>query len=531
MDKIKNLPAMRLAAFAVAVAIILGLSSAMLSFTASAETTNKDIKTGTFTVTGYYDGYPCISFDNRICLYDIAQCYKTNNYSLCVIPIVVKNNATYFMKMQSTWNCYDVVDMIYDSTNNVVHSTGSIIGVSSLATDGGESYKNYYSSFISNSSSESGISLEYYTYSKNNGWILSRTSEISFYDYKSGSYGTSLSPGDIKFVVVSNEMNFLKELNIKNNWSTLDTIFSDNATFTEAGASSTAEFVTCKSFTCDDGKLPLWFKSFIVDGQQYPLFTYYISDNGNHHRYQLRLSYSSWQSDVINTIFGHIAVGTLSEQQQNFKAFYQFIAGGFVNDGKYDYAKFMVTRDLLNLIRKKPEMMSFDMAFTLNSNAMSFESSETLGNKVYTICLSDYSDIIANYIYRAQIVDMQTSEILDTTYFTSKETYHKGDSGTGVKIYDYGDDSDKMLDDIINNTPSVTPSVDNKFSADGDVIQMENDNYLSGLKIDNIFSVLGQSATSIGAFFQACFNIVPSAILSILLSTLSLLIVLRVLGR
>ena len=33
MEKVKNLPFMRLAAFAVAVAIILGLSSAMLSFT------------------------------------------------------------------------------------------------------------------------------------------------------------------------------------------------------------------------------------------------------------------------------------------------------------------------------------------------------------------------------------------------------------------------------------------------------------------------------------------------------------------
>ena len=126
---------------------------------------------------------------------------------------------------------------------------------------------------------------------------------------------------------------------------------------------------------------------------------------------------------------------------------------------------------------------------------------------------------------------MQTSEILDTTYFCSNKTYHKGDSGTGVKIYDYGDDSDKMLDDIINNTPSVTPGIDNKFSTTGDIIDMQDNDYLSGLKIDNIFSVLGQSAKSVGAFFQACLNIVPSAILSILLSTLSLLIVLRVLGR
>ena len=43
MEKIKNLPVMRFVAFAVALAFILGLSSVMISFTASAEITNKDI--------------------------------------------------------------------------------------------------------------------------------------------------------------------------------------------------------------------------------------------------------------------------------------------------------------------------------------------------------------------------------------------------------------------------------------------------------------------------------------------------------
>ena len=38
MEKVKNLPVMRFVAFAVALAIILGLSSVILSLTASAET-------------------------------------------------------------------------------------------------------------------------------------------------------------------------------------------------------------------------------------------------------------------------------------------------------------------------------------------------------------------------------------------------------------------------------------------------------------------------------------------------------------
>lgn len=291
-----------------------------------------------------------------------------------------------------------------------------------------------------------------------------------------------------------------------------------------------AEFLTCDSYTRDDGGLPLWFKDFTADGLQYPMFSYYISDNGNKHRYQLRLSYSSSQAQYINTVFGNVNENNISEQEKKMRDLALFLKGN-LPVGSTNYEKFMALRPYFQLILKKPEYLSFNESFTLNANAMNFDNSLNDGNKVYTICLSDYSDIIAYYIYRAELVDMQTSQVLDTTYFCSNKTYHKGDSGTGAKIYDYGDDYDGMIEDIKNNTPSITPGIDNKFSTTGDIINMKDDDYLSGLKIDNIFSVLGQSARSIGAFFQACFNIVPPAILSILLSTMSLLIVLRVLGR
>ena len=533
MEKIKNLPVMRVVAFAVAIAIVIGFSSVMFQVTASAESTNKDIKTGSFTITGKYDGYPCIDLGTELSFYDFVQNYNSFGYGFCVIPIVIKNNVTYYYKSNSSWNCYGYIDVYTATSSNggTIFYSGVNFYPTSLAGDNGESYKNY-KSVIKQASSGDGLVYVRYDYNKSKKeWVLNPTEySVDFYDYKSNTYATNILPSDIKYVLVSNQSRFLQNKNRNNNWSDLDSIFSDNATFTEAGASPSAEFVTCKSFTREDGGLPLWFKDFTADGLQYPMFTYYISDNGNKHRYQLRLSYSSSQSNVVNTIFGIVNENNLSEQEKTLRELGQFLKG-HLPTGSTSYSRFMALKPYMELILKKPEYISFDEAFTLNSNQMNFETSETSGNKVYTICLSDYSDIVANYIYRAQIVDMQTSEILDTTYFCSNKTYHKGDSGTGVKIYDYGDDSDKMLDDIINNTPSVTPGIDNKFSTTGDIIDMQDNDYLSGLKIDNIFSVLGQSAKSVGAFFQACLNIVPSAILSILLSTLSLLIVLRVLGR
>ena len=57
MEKVKNLPVMRLAAFAVAVAIILGLSSVMLSFTVSADTADDLVSQ-----LGTLGNYDCIKF-------------------------------------------------------------------------------------------------------------------------------------------------------------------------------------------------------------------------------------------------------------------------------------------------------------------------------------------------------------------------------------------------------------------------------------------------------------------------------------
>ncbi|MBS1325070.1 MAG: hypothetical protein HP044_04005, partial [Oscillospiraceae bacterium] len=88
-----------------------------------------------------------------------------------------------------------------------------------------------------------------------------------------------------------------------------------------------------------------------------------------------------------------------------------------------------------------------------------------------------------------------------------------------------------MIDDIKNNTPSVEPSNKDSFISDGDVINTTKYDYYSGLKIDDIFGSLQSSASSLGSFFQACMNIIPAGILAVIIGGLSIVIVLRILGR
>ena len=524
MEKIKNLPVMRFVAFVVALALILGFCLVFLRVTASAET----VTNGTaLDLSAYQIGalgkYPVIGLPTKQLLADyISTSNSTSSQSLndYFVPFTVYNGVVYYSDRLVNITYYkSYFDNLPNCSINLGGQAVLSVVYDSIKAGSDRPTKTTDYRYLDITSVGNVLTCHYTTYP--NDFYKST------YDFKSFK-GDVLSSSNVSSIMFARVTTQPYGGSVSNSSSYINA--SDSFSDMESLNLPKAEFMTCPSFTREDGSLPLWFKDFTADGQQYPMFSYYISDNGNKHRYQMRLSYSSSQADVVNTIFGIVNENNLSEQEKTLRELGQFLKGN-LPIGNSNYTKFMALKPYMELILKKPEYISFDEAFTLNSNQMNFDSSETSGNKVYTICLSDYSDIIANYIYRAQIVDMQTSQILDTTYFCSNKTYHKGDSGTGAKIYDYGDNYSGMIDDIKNNTPSVTPGIDNKFSTTGDIINMQDNDYLSGLKIDNIFSVLGQSAKSIGAFFQACFNIVPSAILSILLSTLSLLIVLRVLGR
>lgn len=510
MEKVKNLPVMRLAAFAVAVAIILGLSSAMLSFTASADTADDLVSQ-----LGTLGNYDCIKFKagqkiDFMTLYNRVQALSSTYVNGAIFGYKdgkftsFANNS--FLVRPSTNGAY--YDFVFCS--NVIYGAW-LLGDKSV-------YDTAYAQFGLFQSNYCGM------------WVGVKDNEPTIL----GATKLAASPQD--FYDANGEIMYLVFTGSNNVWSSQDgkdfrndivnNLTDRDYKDIDTGTSPTAEFVTCASYTSDDNSIPLWFKDFTSEGQQYPLFTYYIHDNGNKHSYSLKLSYSSSAKDDVKKVF-NLRENTKEDTDATIKDVVERIVAMYAIHGVKMHDLTPYLRTALNL--KFPNNLTYNQAFVLSSPEMDF--SATGNNKVYTICLSDYSDIIQCLIYKAEIIDNNTGLVLDTTYFTSKQTFNKGNSGFGSKVYDYDNRYDDMINDIKNNTPSVEPDNKGNFVADGDIIQTGRYDYYTGLKIDDIFNTLEASASSLRSFFLMCMNIIPAGILAVIIGGLSIVIILRILGR
>lgn len=546
--------ALRIVAFAVAIAIVLGLASVMFSVTASAESTNKDIKTGSFSVSGYFDGYPCINLGTDISFYDFVKDYNTFGYGFCVIPLVTKNNVTYFYKTNSSWNCYAYID-VYTATGSgggTIFYNGTNFFTSSLAEDNGELYKNY-KTVIKKANTGSGVVYNHYKYDSNKSqWVLSWDIDYSmdFYDYKSNTYADNVSPSDIKYVVVSNTSRFLQSKNRNNNWSDLDTIFSDNATFTEAGALPSAEFLSFKGTESSGLYLVDWIKT----GQQYPIVDFRIDDKGNYHKYALRISGNSNYADILKGIWDRQEIKEAASAASNAVGVFLLlkaaaslgtkavvsIAGAstpigalFLNVPRKDVTGYVMLAAQNKLVQEY-DTLSYDDIRTLSSDNMNFSEGSSTVSKAVSLCLSDYLSVVPNTLYKLEIIDVTESKLLDVAYFSSQRGFQKSDSGYGTNITDY-DNSADLDSDIENNNGYTGGSSSNggKLDTDNpnDIIDTDYNNSLANINISDIIVSLRTSIASVGVFFQSCWALFPPAIWSIILLGLSLIVVLRLLGR
>lgn len=326
---------------------------------------------------------------------------------------------------------------------------------------------------------------------------------------------------------------------VEGSWSTTDrNNFTDDvinnykdSDYKDSSISTpSAEFVSCKSAPTGYPEGVLWFEDWIKEGMQYPYFSWYIRDNGNHHSYSVKFSYNSSQVDTCEKVFNNRFYDELENVKQN--PLLLFAESGII----FAASKLKWLAEQVGLLKNITAIqwknLSYTDSFVLKSDDMDFTTCDNSGNRVFSVCLSDYSDIGRYFIYRADIIDNVTGQVLDTTFFCPLNKFNKGNSGYGSKIYDYGDNGDGMLDDLINNTPSVDPSIKNPFDISGDVI---DNNYgggsLSDLNISDIASSLESSVNSVSVFFRFCWTLFPSAIWSLILLGLSLIIILRVLGR
>lgn len=512
MVKEKNLSALRIVAFAVAIAIILGLSSVMLSFTASAETADDVVSQ-----LGTLGNYDCIKFKagqkiDLMTLYNRAQSFSTT-YVFGAIFGYKDGKFTSF-----TNNGVSVVSSSDGVYKDIVFCSRTMYGswllgdksqFDAVYAQFGVYQSNYCSMLIGVKNNEPSIQ----------GAVKLASSSQDFYDANGNTMylvftGSNSSWGTQQQNDFRNDIiNHLTDSNYKD----IDT-----------GSEPSAKFVTCASYTNDDGSFPLWCKSFVAEGQQYPLFTYFIKDNGNKHKYSLVLSYNN------NDVAGALCTAFYDKLTNDmWRTSLKVPSLSYVSTHIFPMhnAGDMMVKAALRYFESGWKNATYTQSFNLNGSDMDFSNSSDLGNKVYTLCLSDYSAIVAGQIYKVEIWDNTISEILDTTYFVSRDSFGKSNSGTGVKIYDYKDDGDRMEQDIINNTPSVIPGTGSDFKTTGDIEWSQFNDDLTNVDITSIFSSLHSAINSVGVFFQACWAIIPSSIFAILLSGLSLIIVLRVLGR
>ena len=496
--------ALRIVAFAVALAVVLGFASVMFQFTASAEdVTSSRVTLEDGTQVPTINGFSIIGSKS---VTNIMINYVNKTYGDGCIFLVAQDKSTkdiYYTRFPQFFN--HGREYLYAYCPGGSDVTLPLVSCDSSAYDYiyiDDSFKAYH-----------------------NG----KSCSLSFYDSSISAVSPDLSNLNYYWCFTTK-----LKYNGRNAYSLSDIVgYSDNSGFQEAITPAqlpSAEFVSCKSAPTGYPEGVLWFEDWIKQGMQYPYFSWYIRDNGNHHSYSVKFSYNSSQVDTCEKVFNNRFYDELENVKQN--PLLLFAESGVIYAASK--LKWLAEQSglLTNITAIQWKNLSYTDSFALNSDDMDFTACEDSGNKVFSVCLSDYSDIGRYFIYRADIIDNTTGQVLDTTFFCPLNKFSKGNSGYGSKIYDYGDNGDGMLDDLINNTPSVDPSIKNPFDISGDVI---DNNYgggsISDLNISDISSSLESSVNSVSVFFRFCWTLFPSQIWSVILLGLSLIIILRVLGR
>ena len=518
---------MRIVAIAVSIAIVIGFSSVMFEVSASAENVDNvnalDLSAHQL---GTLGAYPVIGIPTSGLLADyISTSDESGSMSMrdYFLPFVVFNGDIYYYNRLVYIGYHK---SYFDKFPNCA-----------LAFYGQCNFSPIYDSLKSgNTSPSKKFDYRYFSFSESGNTLTVTNSEYPSgtwavtYEFKSAS-GVTLSSSNVNRILFAR---------VKTCLSTDDTVdvsdissyinSSDTYKDIDTGNDPSAEFVSCKSAPTGYPEGVLWFEDWIKEGMQYPYFSWYIRDNGNHHSYSVKFSYNSSQVDTCEKVFNNRFYDELENVKQN--PLLLFAESGVI----FAASKLKWLAEQVGLLKNITAIqwknLSYTDSFVLKSDDMDFTTCDNSGNRVFSVCLSDYSDIGRYFIYRADIIDNVTGQVLDTTFFCPLNKFNKGNSGYGSKIYDYGDNGDGMLDDLINNTPSVDPSIKNPFDISGDVI---DNNYgggsLSDLNISDIASSLESSVNSVSVFFRFCWTLFPSAIWSIILLGLSLIIILRVLGR
>lgn len=530
---------MRIVAFAVAIAIVLGLASVMFQVTVSAEAADESTSADdTISYLGTIGNYQCIKFryTDGVSVREVLSRFDSYADGSFVQGCV-------FGYMDGKFYTY--------TNNNISYQVGKENIVFNNAT--------FYRSWLDNDKFKNpeyciieaqGSVCSTYRYDNGTDYTYGSLSAIAknctMADFPA-TYGT-----DFYAIFTSSASSWSKtEYDTFKN-DVINNLHDSDYSAPEVSTLPTAEFLTFKG--TDEAPQPLFFMDWINAGKQHPIIDFRIDDNGNHHQYALRISSNSKYVDVakemwdnqelkesISAVSNAIGIALLGKAILSGGS--KFVLGlcsgvslpiGMLFFNVPTNSSQVIHASMQAYIIKSYADFSYDLVRNLTSDKLTFSEDSDVVSKAVSICLSDYVSVVPYNFYKLEIIDTTNSMILSTAYFNSARGYVKSDSGYGTKVTDY--DNRNNLDNDVNDDNGYINGDKNdgdKMDSDNpeDIINRDYNDSLANLDITNLVGSLRTAIASASLFFQACWSLYPAAFWSIILIGISLIIILRILGR
>lgn len=532
MEKIKNLPLLRLVAFAVAIAIIFGLSSVMLSFTVSADSV---ATVNAFDLSSHQIGtlgkYPVIGLPNQQLLADYISTSDSNSsHSIndYFVPFTVYNGVVYYSDSLVYIGYHS---LFFDNLPNCSLNLGGQAVLSVI-----------YDSIKPGSDSPTKVTDYRYLDITTTGNVL--TCHFSTYpnDFYKVVYDFKSSKGD---VLSSSNVSSIMFARVKTSPSnvTVDTKSSSYINSSDiykvftpppTGGSENGRFIcfgNYKEYTYDVHLAD------ISAGAVYQRNDYLSSEQSKYTAFMFD------DTSCFNWADSRVKEGYINMYSSTSIAFNYYNASDSVGAVKLRVSKtqmFPSLRqsdnpfDVTHYFVMKPANKHFSRYVIISDGSL--RSVPAKSTATFRLNMQGYCNMDWNSYYLCEIVDVQSDTVISSAMFvyTGKNSGKIDGSniknGTFISVdYEYEDGNNVEDGSLTPDDDGTLPNLPNGIKDD---TYNPSGNYnLSNLDISDIFSSLNQATASVGAFFQATLNIIPITIMTLILGSLALLIVLRILGR
>lgn len=532
MKKIKNLPVFRMLAFVVALAILFGVFSVVLSYSASADiAANGNALDLSVHQIGALGKYPVIGLPSSGLLADYIATSDSNSTNSIVdyfVPFTVYNGVVYYSDILAS---ISYRRSYFDNLPTCTINLGGQIVLStiydSIKAGSDTPTKSTDYRYLEISAVRNVVTAHYTTYPN---------------DFYKCTYAFKSSKGDILSDTNVSSIMYARVLTSPYN-ATVDTNSSsyikDTDSFHETpvkptGGSENGRFIcfgNYKEYTYDDHLAD------ISSGSVYQRIDYLASEQSK---------FTAFMYDDIscfNWADSRVKQGYINMYSSTSIAFNYYNSADSVGAVKLRVSKtqmFPSMResdnpfDVSHYFVMKPANKHFSRYVIIEDGSL--RSVPAKSTSTFRVNMQGYCNMDWNSYYLLEIVDVQTDTVISSTMFVYTGKNSGKIDGSNIKNGSFVSVDYQYEDGNKVNNGSLTPDSDGTLPNLPNGIKDETynptPNYnLSNLDVSDIFSTLNQATASVGAFFQATLNIIPVAIMTLILGSLALLIVLRVLGR